>query len=199
MLPSDIQSAWELAAYPFGAEELRAADIRWLNLGPADRGGAARTIAGQEVGAALFEACVLCGVVPAAQRGVRDSGDARHRGWCRQRREPRPEDWRHVALTHELRTQAVRLLVPPIVVADHALRTSIRAALLLGLRQVLGGDPDHLDVVEAPDPVPASSERWVMELHDLVPGGTGYLGRFGDPERVRELLAAALAVLEACE
>jgi len=146
----------------------------------------------------LFDACVHCGVVPAAQRGVQTRADARHRGWCRQRREPRPEDWRTVALTHELRTQAVRLLVPPIVVADRTLLTSFRAALLLGLREVLGGDPDHLDVIAAADPVPGSSERWVMVLHDLVPGGTGYLGRFTDPQQVKQLLEASLQVLQAC-
>jgi hypothetical protein len=196
--PNDITAAWELADFPFGAEVLRSADIRWINLGPTERGGSTRFIAGQEVAAPLFDACVHCGVVPAAQRGVRDRADARHRGWCRQRRTPRPEDWATVALTHELRTQAVRLLVPPIVVADPTLLTSFRAALLLGLREVLGGDPDHLDVVAAPDPVPGSSERWVMVLHDLVPGGTGYLGRFADPDRVRELLDAALQVLVGC-
>jgi hypothetical protein len=196
--PNDIVEAWELADFPFGAEVLRAADIRWINLGPTERGGATRFIAGEEVSASLFDACVHCGVVPAAQRGVRDRQDARHRGWCRQRREPSPADWKTVALTHELRTQAVRLLVPPIVVADPTLLTSFRAALLLGLRQVLGGDPDHLDVVAAPDPVPESSDRWVMVLHDLVPGGTGYLGRFADPQRVKELLEASLSVLTAC-
>ena len=185
-------------SFPFGAEVLRAADIRWINLGPTERGGAARFIAGEEVSASLFDACVHCGVVPAAQRGVRDRQDARHRGWCRQRREPSPTDWKTVALTHELRTQAVRLLVPPIVVADPTLLTSFRAALLLGLRQVRGGDPDHIDVVAAPDPVPESRERWVMVLHDLVPGGTGYLGRFADPQRVKELLEASLSVLTAC-
>lgn len=194
--PDDITAAWELADFPFGAEVLRAADIRWLNLGPTDRGGSTRRIAGQESAAPLFDACVHCGVVPVAQR--RDRADVRHRGWCRQRRTPRPEDWATVALIHELRTQAVRLLVPPIVVADPTLLTSFRAALLLGLREVLGGDPDHLDVVAAPDPVPGSSQRWVMVLHDLVPGGTGYLGRFADPDRVRELLEAALSVLVAC-
>ncbi len=196
--PDDIVDAWELADFPFGAEVLRAADIRWINLGPTERGGASRFIAGQEVSAPLFDACLHCGVVPAAQRGVHDRNDARHRGWCRQRREPAPDAWKTVALTHELRTQAVRLLVPPIVVADPTLLTSFRAALLLGLRQVLGGDPDHLDVVAAADPVPGSGERWVMVLHDLVPGGTGYLGRFRDPQRVKELLEASLAVLTAC-
>jgi ATP-dependent helicase YprA (DUF1998 family) len=197
--PDDIVEAWELADFPFGAEVLRAADIRWVNLGPTERGGAARFIAGEERAAPLFDACVHCGVVPAAQRGVHDRNDARHRGWCRQRREPRAEGWKTVALTHELRTQVVRLLVPPIVVADPTLLTSFRAALLLGLREVLGGDPDHLDVVAAADPVPGSSERWVMVLHDLVPGGTGYLGRFADPQRVKELLEASLAVLTTCE
>jgi hypothetical protein len=63
---------------------------------------------------------------------------------------------------------------------------------------VLGGDPDHLDVVVAADPVPDNSERWVMVLHDLVPGGIGYLGRFADPQQVRELLAASLTVLATC-
>ena len=52
-----------------------------------------------------------------------------------------------MALTHELRTQAVRLLVPPIVVADPTLLTSFRAALLLGLREVLGGDPDQSGLI----------------------------------------------------
>jgi len=100
-------------------------------------------------------------------------------------------------LTHELRTQAVRLLVPPIALVDRTVRTSFRAALLLGLRQVLGGDPDHLDVVEATDPA-GSSERWVMVLHDLVPGGTGYLARFQEPDSVQQLLAEALDVLRRC-
>ena len=88
------------------------------NLGPVDRGGAATQIAGHEVTAPRFLACRYCGVVPAAQSGVRETADARHRGWCRQRQEPDADPWVTVVLTHELRTQAVRLLVPPVVVAD---------------------------------------------------------------------------------
>ena len=192
-----VGTAWELDGYPFGAEVLRTADIRWLNLGPSERGGPTWMIAGQEVATPLFDTCRHCGIVPLAQRGVRERAEARHRGWCRQRREPDPDGWISLALTHELRTQAVRLLVPPIALVDRTVRASFRAALLLGLRQVLGGDPDHLDVVEATDPA-QGSERWVMVLHDLVPGGTGYLARFVDPDRVRELLEQALTVLREC-
>ena len=68
-------TAWELDGYPFGAEVLRTADIRWLNLGPSERGGATRMIAGQEVTTPLFDTCRHCGVVPLAQRGVRERAE----------------------------------------------------------------------------------------------------------------------------
>lgn len=196
--PADVATAWRLEGYQFGVEVLRRADIRWVNLGPSARRGASLRMAGTEEAAALFEACTSCGVVWAAQRGVHSAAEARHRGWCRQRREPRADGWTTVVLTHHLRTQAVRLLVPPVVLVDATLLTSFRAALLLGLRQVLGGDPDHLDVVIAVDPAPGSVERWAMVLHDVVPGGTGYLSRFGEPAEVQRLLQAALDVLISC-
>jgi ATP-dependent helicase YprA (DUF1998 family) len=193
----EIERAWRLREYPFGAEFVRNADIRWVNLGRADTGGADRTIAGDTVQAPLFLACRHCGVVPAAQDRVRDVVDARHRGWCPQRRIQEPDGWVSMALLHELRTQVVRLLVPPIVIADDIQLESTRAALLLGLRKVLGGEPDHLDVLVAPDP-DRHGERYVLVLHDRVPGGTGYLARFTDPERVRELLTAAHKALVDC-
>lgn len=193
----EISRAWGLRSYPFGAEFARVADIRWVNLGRGDTGGTERTVAGDTIQAPLFLACKHCGVVPAAQRNVHDLTDARHRGWCPQRRISKPEDWLSLALLHELRTQVVRLLVPPIVIADDTLLESIRAALLLGLRKVLGGEPDHLDVLVAPDPE-HPGERYLLVLHDRVPGGTGYLAQFADPDSVRELLSAAKKALEAC-
>jgi ATP-dependent helicase YprA (DUF1998 family) len=196
--PADIAVAWGLEDYQFGVEVLRRADIRWINVGPSARNGASLRIAGTEEAAPRFEACTSCGVVWAAQRGVNSPAEARHRGWCPQRRSPRADGWTNVVLTHHLRTQAVRLLVPPVVLVDRTLLTSFRAALLLGLRHVLGGDPDHLDVVTAVDPAPGSVERWAMVLHDTVPGGTGYLARFGEPEEVQRLLQAALEALETC-
>jgi len=197
--PADISAAWRLEDFPFGVEVLRRADIRWVNLGPAERHGAALEIAGEEVSATQFDTCTRCGVVWAAQAGTHGRADARHRGWCAQRREPSDDLWTSVVLTHHLRTQAVRLLVPPIVTTDATQLVSFRAALLLGLRAVLGGDPDHLDVVTAIDPAPGQGQRWAMVLHDVVPGGTGYLSRFTEPEEVRRLLEAALAVVATCE
>ncbi len=193
----EISRAWGLEGYPFGAEFVRAADIRWINLGRADSGGAERLIAGEVVQAPLFDACKHCGVVPAAQPRAHDRTDARHRGWCPQRRISNPDDWVQVALLHELRTQVVRLLVPPIVIADDTLLQSMRAALLLGIRKMLGGEPDHLDVLVAPDPA-SHGQRYLLVLHDRVPGGTGYLAQFADPAKVHALLTAAAKALAEC-
>ena len=154
--PGDVTAAWGLQNYQFGAEVLRRADVRWINLGPTARRGATWRIAGSDQAPSMFEACTSCGVVWSAQRGVNGPAEARHRGWCPQRKAPRADGWTTVVLTHHLRTQAVRLLVPPVVLVDDTLLTSFRAALLLGLREVLGGDPDHLDVLVAVDPNPGS-------------------------------------------
>ncbi|MGY1763049.1 DEAD/DEAH box helicase [Geodermatophilus sp. SYSU D00779] len=192
--PADITEAWHLADFPFGAEYIRATEIRWLNLGRTRESGRDRSIAGFDVKTPLFRVCPGCGVTPAAQR--RDEQDARHRGWCPHRRDLDIE-WREIALGRTLRTQAVRMLVPPQYTTDHFAAVSFRAALLLGLREVIGGDPDHLDVVDVHAPV-GGVDRVALLLHDTVPGGTGYLADFARPDRVRELLQAALDVVENC-
>jgi ATP-dependent helicase YprA (DUF1998 family) len=192
--PEDITEAWHLADFPFGAEYIRATEIRWLNLGRSRESGRDRSVAGFDVKTPLFRVCPGCGISPAAQR--RDEQDARHRGWCPLRRELQI-DWREIALGRTLRTQAVRMLVPPQYTTDHFAAVSFRAALLLGLREVIGGDPDHLDVVDVHAPV-NGVDRMALLLHDTVPGGTGYLADFARPDRVRELLQVALDVVEKC-
>ncbi|MGI8309342.1 DEAD/DEAH box helicase [Saccharopolyspora hattusasensis] len=193
--PEDIRDAWQLRAYPFGAEFCRKIRIRWFNLGLLDRGGAGMRIAGEEYSAPRFQVCTGCGVVPAAQG--KDQNEVRHRGWCPQRSEPDPAKWANVALMHELQTEALRVLVPPIVFADDAQLVSFTAALKLGLRGVLGGRPDHLDAfccVESG----SQGRRQMVVLHDQVPGGTGYLTRFTDPENLLKLLEKAKETLENC-
>nr|WP_245597113.1 Zn-binding domain-containing protein [Jiangella gansuensis] len=192
--PARVSGAWRLDGYPFGAEYVRECLVRWVNLGLAQRSGSERVLAGNEIRAPLFRVCPACGVVPSAQR--RDENEARHRGWCPHRRDL-DIDWQTVALGRSLRTQAVQLLIPPHFTRDTFAGASFRAALLLGLREVIGGAPDHLDVVEAHAPVDGQ-DRIVLVLHDTVPGGTGYLADFARPSRVHDVLSAALDVLSTC-
>lgn len=199
--PGSVARAWRLKDFAFGIEYSREAEITWYNFGPEHSGGRTRTVLGEDVPTPLFHICRSCGVVPSAQRtlggGRRTQADARHRGWCPQRREPDPDDWGEIALMHQLRTQVVRLLVPPIVMRDHVLLESFRAALLRGMREVLGGDPDHLDVLIGTAGRVGNAQP-IMVLHDLVPGGTGYLAELSVPERLRDLLSVTLATLETC-
>jgi ATP-dependent helicase YprA (DUF1998 family) len=192
--PANISHAWRHAGYPFGAEYARDCSIRWLNVGLARRPGKDRTIAGAEVRAPLFKVCPGCGVAFLPRHN--EERPPRHRGWC-QFRKDLDVDWQEVALGRTLRTQAVQLLLPPHFTRDTFASASFRSALLLGIREVIGGAPDHLDIVEAHAPV-EQSDRIVLVLHDTVPGGTGYLADFARPDRVRDVLTAALTVVSSC-
>lgn len=70
---------------------------------------------------------------------------------------------------------------------------------MLGFKQVLGGDPQHLGVTtvtvasgENNQPAPA------LLIHDNVPGGTGYLSQFASAHDVRDLLLHAYDVVHNC-
>ncbi|ABW14777.1 Helicase superfamily 1 and 2 ATP-binding [Parafrankia sp. EAN1pec] len=194
--PEQISDAWHLGGYPFGAEYVRQLEVRWVNVGRAVEQAPERMLAGTAVRAPLFLICPGCGIVPAAQLGVRDPQQARHRAWCPHRTRI-DVPWTELALGRSLRTQGVRILLPPQFTLDQFAGPSFRAALLLGLRELLGGAPDHLDVLEVRMPV-GGSERTALLLHDRVPGGTGYLADLARPSRVRELLTAARGVVARC-
>jgi ATP-dependent helicase YprA (DUF1998 family) len=191
--PDDITKAWRLKDRVFGAEYARSANIRTLNLGLGDAPGNQVDIAGETLGAAGFTTCAYCGVVA---RRVTETDDVRHRGFCSTRRGT-PEQWENLLLSHELRTQAVRLLLPVSTLHYETTLASFKGALLLGLRRDFGGDPQHLNVL-ASSMSDGSAVRRFLVLHDTVPGGTGYLDRFGEPDRMKTILELARNALREC-
>lgn len=193
---SDVSGAWRLRDVAFGAEYLRSALIRRINLGPASRPGANVTIAGNDdVPAPGFRVCGHCGVVDGVQNNPR--GDTRHRGWCATRRGGAEEWEERLFLHHDLRTQAVRILLPVSMLDVESRMTSLAGAIMLGLREDFGGDPQHLDRLTVVQPGMGGTRRYLV-LHDVVPGGTGYLDRIGDPERMKAMLEHAQRVLRDC-
>jgi len=183
----------------FGVTLFRKIDIRWLNLGPRSRAGVTDVqIAGQAAAASLFRVCVGCGKLDTtANVNQRDE----HRPWCRYR-DGHTEDTRSVALSRELRTQGVVVTLPiTVTLGDRYAVPSMAAALLLGLREEIGGAPDHLQIETVNAPVAAEDGEQVREallLHDVVPGGTGYLADLATPARVWRLLARAYRVIAEC-
>ena len=204
--PDDITRAWRHANSNtvFGVEVARAATIRYLNLGlsPGAQPRAVR-IGGGDAQAGLFTVCRHCGGVLGIRGDGRDSSEpTHHRTWCKVRSGARKENWDSLALVHELRTEAVRILLP-IAEFEYVERlASFKAALMLGLRDSFGGDPSHLRVIESDFPAPGGDpgerNRFVV-LHDTVPGGTGYLPRLADPDELRRILTRARELITTCE
>ena len=101
---------------------------------------------------------------------------------------------------NELRTEALRILVPAVTALVEERRVSFASALRLGISQRYGGEPDHLRIDHTSMPVRegatgdgASREgrRNFVVIYDSQPSGTGYLQRLADPEEMRGVLAAA--------
>ena len=192
--PGGVGPGWFLENTGFGVQFLPRVELRWLNLGRAV-GSLKQRLVGQELEASLFRVCAECGHRD-AQAGTNHWRD--HRRWCPLRNAP-DENSVQIALGRTLTTQGVLLHVPPTIsAADDTAVTSLIAALRLGFKKRLGGNPDHLDVAV----VHTSTHGRVtpkLLLHDTVPGGTGYLSQFTRADDIRALLEATHRELEECE
>ncbi|PSK95735.1 uncharacterized protein DUF1998 [Murinocardiopsis flavida] len=211
--PAQITSAWRHTGQTFGVEFARNVMVRSFNLGASrdTRGGPG--FAGEDATLNPFVVCTHCGGVALRGRGTEadeqqsllDSlggrrGPDHHRLWCPKRRSGRPADHIDLITVHELRTEAVRILLPLATTAVPERLASFAAALRLGIAARYGGSPDHLDVVKATMPDPGTGRRrQFLVLHDTLPGGTGYLDRLRAPEEFRSVLAAARDSVEGCD
>jgi ATP-dependent helicase YprA (DUF1998 family) len=195
--PVGITEQWYVEGYGFGVKHIRDLAIRWLNLGRTSGHGATRFLGGQEVNAELFRICAECGQL--------DSGTGRnskyeHRPWCRLRNAPE-EDTRRIALSRSLVTEGLLVRLPPMVALGSTFALpSLSAAVKLGLREHIGGAPDHLSLEVVVDPTTDDPDlnADALLLHDLVPGGTGYLADLAQPAILRGILLRAYEVLRDC-
>ncbi|MGS2809905.1 DEAD/DEAH box helicase [Nocardia sp. MW-W600-9] len=193
--PANITKRWFVAEQDFGAEYLRRMDIRWLNMGRRNSQGSKRLVAGNTTTGGLFRVCSGCGQL---DKVAGRNEPHEHRSWCKYRKADDEKHVREIALARTLRTQAVLLHLPGWLEYDSFAHPSLSAAILLGLRQVIGGSPEHLDVTAITDALHAPNQRALL-IHDTVPGGTGYLADFANPRQVWEVLAAARDVVKNCD
>ena len=195
--PAQVVRQWYVNDYDFGTKYLRRMDVRWVNLGRQAGHGSIRSIAGNDEPAPLFRVCEGCGVL---DRSTRANRADEHRAWCRYRKAP-DEHTRSIALTRTLTTQGAVIRLPlSITLGDRFAIPSLAAALLLGLHEQIGGSPDHIEIAHISEPVPgeAGATGEALLLHDVVPGGTGYLAELADPTRVWDLLHRAWERVHHC-
>ena len=195
--PDGTAGRWYVEDVAFGWAYLRSVTLRWVNVGPA-ASGTTLTLAGNEVAARRFRVCSGCGKLD-TEAGRNSPHE--HRTWCRYRTAAE-EHTVSVALMRTLRTQGVLLRLPTsVTLGDDFAVPSLAAALLLGLREQMGGHPDHLRVEQVIDPTHSdgTQNHEALLLHDIVPGGTGYLADMARPDRLRELLVLAWQRVRTCE
>lgn len=195
--PAQIARRWFVQDVGLGCTYVRAMDLRWINIGNPGH-GSNRTIAGEEYSGALFRLCSGCGKLDTdAGRNLPHE----HRPWCRYRAAAE-EHTATVALSRTLRTQGLLLRLPnAVTIGDDFAVPSLAAAVLLGLREQLGGHPDHIRIEQVVDPTlgDGSGNHDAVLLHDAVPGGTGYLVGLANPELLRDLLVTAWERVRDCE
>lgn len=197
--PAHVTEQWYLDGYDFGARYLNQLTVRWINAGRASAFSGSIAVGGLERPAGYFHLCAGCGKL---DRNTSTNEPRAHRTWCRYRTAKEPNN-RRVVLKRTLVTQGVVIRLPlDITMGDDFAVPSLMAALLLGLRDQLGGAPDHIDVTLATDPHHSDDgdtyPSAALLLHDIVPGGTGYLAELAKPEKVRDLLYRAWKTVSEC-
>ncbi|GAA3533266.1 helicase [Aeromicrobium flavum] len=196
--PAGIAHQWYIKDYGFGVKHVRDLVIRWLNLGRMSGHGSSRFLGGHDVNAELFRICSECGQLDS---GARSNSKYEHRPWCRLRNASE-EDTRRIALSRTLVTEGLLMRLPPMIsLGSNFALPSLAAAVKLGLREHIGGAPDHLalEVVVDPSPDDPDLNADGLLLHDLVPGGTGYLAELADPATLRAILFRAYVLLRDCQ
>jgi DEAD/DEAH box helicase domain-containing protein len=188
----------------FGVELLHGLTLREVNFGPEDDREDTARVADKSVPAKGFVVCPECGRV---QQSARDPGEGEradlsaHAVHCARRRGTSVrKELLSVWLAREVKSEAIRLLLPAATVDVDGARSAFRAALMLGLRRKFRGRPMHLEVKATSEPVTdrGDARRTFLVLYDAVPGGTGYLRELWRTDGLRECLALALEVLERC-
>jgi ATP-dependent helicase YprA (DUF1998 family) len=195
--PEGVVRQWYADGTGFGVKYCRDLTIRWLNVGRSGGYGQPRFFSGMERATPLFRVCNECGKLDTSSNA---NSRREHRPWCRHR-SATTENVVPIALSRSLTTQGVVLRLPPqLTIGDSLAAPSLCAAILLGLREVLGGDPDHLNIISTVDPVLSDGGENVDSLliHDSVPGGTGYLAELADPDKIRDLLTRAWVIVRDC-
>ncbi len=176
---------------PFGYELLSNLLLREVNFGPEKRSDF--LVAGEAVNEDGFKVCTECGRV----KNPGPKGEVRHAATCKGRQNQQTQV-DSLYLYREIRSEAIRLLLPFAEVNQGSELASFKAALAFGLRQRYGGRADHLQIKTAREPLEGTGHRHFLVIFDSVPGGTGYLADLWRDDGILDLLTEALVGLRGC-
>jgi DEAD/DEAH box helicase domain-containing protein len=197
-----FQGAWGMKEIPFGIEYVKNVDIIELNLGLSSAVNANKIIINQheDVPYHGFVTCKLCGK-SSSKFNQRDYKF--HYGYCKHKDREytgvKDEVFEEVYLFREIKTEALKVLLPVQEFESDATVNMFKAGLELGLKKYYKGNPQHLSIINYSE-YNAKNSRFdkYLVLYDNIPGGTGYLEKLFSPADFTAVILKAYEAIRDC-
>ncbi|WP_269928805.1 DEAD/DEAH box helicase [Kocuria massiliensis] len=185
---------WSVDGTGIGVNYRRDSKLTMLNIGRSQESGQDIILAGDKIRTSGFLICAECGHVD-QQTGT--NSPAEHQPWCSHRALENSESIK-VVLARELVTESILLSIPKSIGEDTSGVSlwSFYASVKLGLRELFGGEIDHLGMETIKDT--QRNNATAILLYDVVPGGTGYLSEMATPDSLRKVFLNAWRRLSEC-
>ena len=197
-----FQGAWGMKEIPFGIEYVKNVDIIELNLGLSSAVNANKIMINQheEVPYHGFVTCKQCGK-SSSKFNQRDYKF--HYGYCKHKDREytgvRDDVFEEVFLFREIKTEALKVLLPVQEFESEATINMFKAGLELGLKKYYKGNPQHLSIINYSE-YNAKNSRFdkYLVLYDNIPGGTGYLEKLFSPGDFTNVISKAYEAIRDC-
>jgi DEAD/DEAH box helicase domain-containing protein len=197
-----FQGAWGMKEIPFGIEYVKNVDIIELNLGLSSAVNANKVIINQheDVPHHGFVTCKQCGK-SSSKFNQRDYKF--HYGYCKHKEREytgvKDDVFEEVFLFREIKTEALKVLLPVQEFESEATINMFKAGLELGLKKYYKGNPQHLSIINYSE-YNAKNSRFdkYLVLYDNIPGGTGYLEKLFSPADFTTVISKAYEAIRDC-
>ena len=197
-----FQGAWGMKEIPFGIEYVKNVDITEINLGLSSAVNANKVIINQheDVPYHGFVTCRHCGK-STSKLNQRDYKF--HYGYCKHKDREyngvKDDVFEEVFLFREIKTEALKVLLPVQEFESEATINMFKAGLELGLKKYYKGNPQHLSIINYSEynAKNSRSDKYLV-LYDNIPGGTGYLEKLFSPADFTTVISKAYEALRDC-
>jgi DEAD/DEAH box helicase domain-containing protein len=204
--PQSARGAYAMIDIPFGIEYLKKAEIRVVNLGLSSSVNANKiSINGIEnVPTHGFVTCKHCGKSTSQPaKTEKDKYGGFHYGYCRHKDKKyagkADEVFEEVYLFREIKTEAIKILLPVQDFEEEAHINMFKAGLDLGMKIYYQGLPQHIGIMDYKEfnHHTARFDRYLV-LYDSISGGTGYLEKLFNPDEFTKVLRYAYQAISDC-
>jgi len=197
-----FQGAWGMKEIPFGIEYVKNVDLIELNLGLSSTVNANKITINQheDVPYHGFVTCKYCGK-SSSRFNQRDYKF--HYGYCKHKDREyqglKDDVFEEVYLLREIKTEALKVLLPVQEFESEATINMFKAGLELGLKKYYKGNPQHLGITNYSE-YNAKNSRFdkYLVLYDNIPGGTGYLEKLFSPTDFTSVISRAYEAIRDC-